>query len=279
MSSARRAVRKRRRKADGLPFYLDIRHAVESADELSPGVEALYYDQRLVRVGSDAGCECHIPDGELRDVHFLVLSESEGEHHVLCPGNGAELFLNRDLLTSETELRSGDEIRAAHWVFRFVRVYARSQKARRSDGLAVAAKGLVAAILFFEIGVVAWLPRQLRSAALWGEEIARQRTTYLVDTLRIRNDTADPRDELEKAAREVVRSELDSLARYVREHEEALTREQWAKVAQDLRAYEEVMSRLGDGTAFRPVPPVDIDGAVRAALGGDGRSMEKHDGN
>jgi len=257
-----------------LPFYLDIRHTVESADELSGDGEALYFDQRLVRVGSGAGCECRIPDSELEDVHFLIVSESEGTHHALCPGSDSELFLNRTAVTAECELRSGDEVRVGHWVFRFVRVYAHVRQARRSDALALVAKILVGAILFSEIGVVAWLPRWLRSSRLWSGEVSMQRTTYLLDGLRVQNSTSDSGGELEKSARDVIQGELDALARFIRRNDESLSRAQWEQISADLRSYQRTMKRLEDGTAFKPVPSVDVDGAVRAALGYDHKSEE-----
>jgi len=133
--------------------------------------------------------------------------------------------------------------------------------------MSTVAKALVVLILVLEVGVVVWLPRRMRLAALWEEQIARQRTVMLLDALRAENNAAAPADDMDKEARSVLRRELDALARYLRKNEEYLTRRQWRELHDDLLGYRKAMARLSEGTAFKPISRIDLDAGVRKTLG------------
>ncbi len=250
-----------------MPFQLNIRHNLRATEDLFGPSEVRSFTQAVVRVGRGEECECRIHAGELEAVHFDLLTGEGTDRVVLCPRPDTELFLNADPVAKQVDLHSGDEIRVGHWTFRFQRLRPRCRHGRRSGLLATVAKVLVAAILVGEVAMVVWLPQRLSSARLWEGQIARQRTTFLLDVLRARNNRAEVDDDLSHAARQVLRNEFSRLIRYVRSNEETLTRQQWDAILRDLRGYEKIMNDLTEGTAFSPLPEADVDGAVRRALG------------
>jgi hypothetical protein len=132
--------------------------------------------------------------------------------------------------------------------------------------MALVAQALVASILALEAGVVFWLPRQARAAAFWEKEILQQRTTWQLDHLRSINRPGVEEAELERAARLTVARELDALAVYLRQYEDSLTREEWARILTDLQGYGLVLDRLGRRQAFQPLPALDVEAGVLAVL-------------
>ena len=200
-------------------------------------------------------------------MHFVIRSSAGRSPAVLVPQSGARVFRNQQALAAEAELGSGDEIRVGHWTFRYQRVYERAQRTRQSDLLSSLAKALVAVIVLLELGIVLWFPRWMKSATVWEEAVARQRAVRLLDRLRHRTRKMQSATDLDQAAKAALTDELDSLARYVRDAEDRLSRSQWRLLFQDLTRYDTTLQRFEQGAAFKPMPLVDVDGSVRALIG------------
>ena len=250
-----------------MPFHLNIRHNTDpSADGFAPGDVRVFADG-VVRFGSGPECEWQAAAEDFAPVHFSISSRDEGKDVRVRGEAGYEVFLNREpLAPGETALLSGDEIRVGHWTFRFQRLYGRPGRARRTDLFSAGAKFLVLMILVAEAGVVFWLPRQMRAAALWPEELSRQRAKHLLDGLRTACRPAETAESLSNGARAVINQDLLRIARHVREHEDAMTSADWRQVLVDLRGYQRILDRFERGTALRAMPEVDVDLAVQHVL-------------
>ncbi len=251
-----------------MAIQLVIRDNLEGhAATFRPG-DLRTFDRPCVRIGTRAQFECVLPPASgLPDLAATLTLDPPSGEWSLTPAAGVQLFLNQEPLVVSVVLRSGDEIRVGHWTFRFHRQMVPVRYARRADLLAVAAKILVALILAVEIGVVSWLPRQVQRARLWELQIARQRTTLLLDDLRQENLRAPATTELEQAARRMVAGQLDSLALHLRRNQDRLTREQWRSFYSDLDTYRRILTLIQSGKAFPTPPPVDLDAAVHGVLG------------
>ncbi|OGV69146.1 MAG: hypothetical protein A3K19_15520 [Lentisphaerae bacterium RIFOXYB12_FULL_65_16] len=249
-----------------MPFQLHIRHNLDSAADHFAAGDVRSFDRELVRVGSSPDADVRLGEEGCQPTLFLLLSDAAGRVVRLKSDPGACVFVGQARVEDERQLASGDEIRVGHWTFRFQRVYARAGLGRRAGLMSLTARALVVFILVMEIGGVVWLPRQMRSAMLWEEEIARQRALTLLDSLRDGNRPSEQETEMERTARETVGRELDALARHVRQYEEALTRDEWGRIMADLRGYEQILNRLARRQVFQPVPPLDVEGGVTAVL-------------
>ena len=142
----------------------------------------------------------------------------------------------------------------------------RAPHAKSADILANAAKILAVLILIAEAGVVYWLPRQVRSAQQWELEIARQRTSLVMDELRATNLKAPAGSPVAVAARKYVAGQLDGLAAYVRRHQDGMTRGQWREVGEDLETYRKALEALEKEGSFAPPPALATEPALRGML-------------
>ena len=257
-----------------MSFQLHIRHNLDSAADHFAAGEVRSFDRGVVRVGSAPDADVRLGEDEGLPAHFLLLSDATRGVVCLRPEPDAPVFVGQARVEGERELASGDEIRVGHWTFRFQRVYRRTGLARRSGLMSLTARALVVFILVMEIGVVAWLPRQARSAVFWEKEILQQRTLGLLDHLRAINRPRDQETDLTRAARLTVARELDALAMYLRRYEECLTRDEWGRILADLQGYGQILDRLGRGEAFQPVPPLDVESGVTAVLKAHGALPE-----
>ena len=234
------------------------------------------FDQPIVRVGRNPDCECRLDEPELADCHFQIITDATHGSQTLRAEARCDVFINNEGLTAgELELHSGDEIRVGHWTFRFTRLYMSARRARSSDLLSLVAKVLVCMILVVEVGLVVWLPQRLQSINLWQNEVHKQRITFLLDRLRRENNDAQPRGDLEAAARQVLSSQLDHVARYVRKYESNFTRKHWQLISDDLQKYEKNMIRLRNGTAFKTIPRLSLELGVQRVIGEKGKESSQ----
>lgn len=258
-------------------FQLIIKDNLDAARDAFGTADVRRLPGAPVRVGSRTDCECVVDSEDLAPVHYtLDASDDTGRWRVTPhPQRGSPVFLNGEAICEPSVVRSGDELRVGHWTFRLQRVADRVSRARRTGLIEAAAKVLLCLTLAAETLLVAWLPHQLQSVRLWELRVAQHEATFELDRLR-RTLQREPETgvSLDDTARRLLADELDSLARFLRQEQDRLTRGQWRRVQADLLEYERVLERLRDGAAFRPVPEVDIEAGVRSIVDGRPGKME-----
>ncbi len=251
-----------------MAIQLVIRHNLEEHEAtFSPG-ELRTFEAREIRIGSLEECECAVGavGGDVLPAEVAVLRPGDGGSWRLEPVEGVPLFLNQEAVGGPCDIRSGDTVRCGHWTFRFHKAMRRAPHAKSADILANAAKSLAVLILIAEAGVVYWLPRQVRSAQQWELEIARQRTSLVMDELRATNLKAPAGSPVAVAARKYVAGQLDGLAAYVRRHQDGMTRGQWREVGEDLETYRKALEALEKEGSFAPPPALATEPALRGML-------------
>ncbi len=253
-----------------MPFTFVIRDNVkQTADDFAAG-DSRYFDQPTVVVGTSADCDCVVDNApEMAARHFAVTLGDQPDAYIFRPLEPAGLFLNNQAVGEQAmPITSGDEIRVGHLTFRFQAIHRAVPQARRADFLAFFAKILIAAILLAELLVVYWLPQRFQSEKLLAAQIQRQETVMLLDAQRLqaRKIAGEASSELARDAGKLIYAELNTLAEFVREHEQQLWPEQWQRFYAELTQMQIILNRLGRGNAFPPAPQVDVDAAVRALV-------------
>jgi hypothetical protein len=111
---------------------------------------------------------------------------------------------------------------------------------RRKDYIAHLAYILFAIIILLELLMVTWLPSQLQKEKLWDREVSLQEMIDLEDFLRryIRGDVKY-KNNWEEGEGFLAMSVLDILAKYIRDNQKTMTREQIREIYNALLKYEE----------------------------------------
>ena len=260
-----------------LAIQLVIRHNLEEHEATFVPGELRTFTEREIRIGSLEECECAVaPVGTdmLPPVTASLRCGHRGEWTV-TPGREAVLFLNQRAVTAPGPINSGDEVRCGHWIIHFHKLMRPVSHAASADFLATAAMILAAVIIAAEIGIVYWLPRQVRSAQHWELQITRQRTSLLVDELRTTNLIAAARTNADKtpvctavelAARKSIGARLDLLALYIRRNQEGMTRGHWREIGDDLHIYRQALAAMDRENLFAALPPLAAEPALRSLL-------------
>lgn len=252
-----------------VPFLLTIRHDTEAANDHFGERKVLRFATSPVRVGSSPEAECRVADETFPGRAFAIV-DSAGQLH-LEPQSAVPLLTTGEAAAAGTELLSGDELRVGQWSFVIHKIYGDPEDRRRRTGLGRLARAMMLAVLLAELGVVVWLPRQVAAAARRGHELARLRVFGQVDELRGRADrlaraeqeTADP---FAQALRWAITEDLDRRARYLRKHQYDLGPGQSQRMQQELQILAAALDRFDTGRFLQPIPPVDLEAAVRATL-------------
>jgi len=250
-----------------MAIQLVVRHNLEGHEATFLPGELFTFSMPLIRIGTRPGCECLLAeDPELPQEIGTLEKDSASGRWSLTPARGVPLFLNQSAVEDRVHVRSGDEIRCGHWTLRFHKALPEVRFARRADLLALAAKVLVVLILATEVGLLSWLPRQIQRAQLWELQIARQRTLMMVDGLRKRINPRANALPLEKLTLSCISDQVARLTLYLRENSAHLSRDQLRVIESDVRAYDTLVTRIGENRVFQPVPPLDLDAAFKNAL-------------
>jgi sensor domain CHASE-containing protein len=136
----------------------------------------------------------------------------------------------------------------------------------RRDIASVFNPALVLALLAIQAVLVLWLPRRIQASSLWETERLRQEVSYRVDVLRdeLKNAGPDP-DSVEQAAYDLLTREVRVLAEFLHEHGRDLDQSQWRSVQNTLEQFRNARRQIDEDQLLRPLPPLDLDRAVRAA--------------
>ena len=258
-----------------MAIQLVIRHNLEEHEATFVPGELRTFEGREIRIGSLEECECVVaPVGtDVLPPQTAILRRGGNGAWTLTPGRGAVLFLNQNAVAATCPINSGDEVRCGHWIFRFHKLMRPVSHAKSADLLATASMILAAVILAAEVGIVYWLPRQVRSAQHWELQITRQRTSLLVDELRATNVMAAARTNPDKtpvcstvelAARKSIGGQLDALTLYIRRNQDGMSREQWRAVSEDLEIYRQALAAMDKENLFAALPALATEPALRA---------------
>ena len=253
-----------------MAFLLTIRHNLEAAKDHFARDVVTSFDAPLVRVGGDPDCEQRVPDEAFPPVAFAIAAT--GTKLAFQAAGAGTILLNGKPAENGQELLSGDELRLEHWTFRVHKDYGEAGNPRRRTGLATLARLLVVLVLLAELSIVVWLPRQVQSAALRGLSLTRLRASALLDSLRNRVATVEGQeanteaDQIRLAALRAVNEDLQRRAHYFRRHGNRLSAVQCRSMYSELESLADLLDHLETGDLFQPIPPVNIDAAVRAAL-------------
>ncbi len=258
-----------------MAIQLVIRHNLEEHEATFVPGELRTFEEREIRIGSLEECACTVTPVGTDMLPPVAAALRCGNHGawMLIPERGVALFLNQKAVSAPCPINSGDEVRCGHWIIHFHKLMRPVPYAKSADFLATAAMVLAAVILIAEIGIVYWLPRQVRSAQHWELQITRQRVCLLVDELRITNVLAAARTNpdktpvsstIELAARKSIGAQLDLLALYVRRNQDDMTRGQWRAVGEDLDIYRQALAAMDKENLFAALPPVATEPALRS---------------
>jgi len=139
----------------------------------------------------------------------------------------------------------------------------RVKKRRR---LALFSQILLGLIIVAELVAALWLPLHLRDVRLWHFELARHQTTMHLDRLRTNLWRFHADSPEENQLKTLLLAELNRMARYLRTAQEFLDAAQWRRFQDDLDRLDAVATRLFEHGAAPPLPEIDVEAAVRAAL-------------
>jgi len=114
---------------------------------------------------------------------------------------------------------------------------------RAADPVARIVAVLFAAVIVLEVMLATWLPRRLRTERLWGREIAAQELLDQMDWLRSHLRSLKNLDRWQRGEVELSLVCLDEVARYLRDHQDQLSREQLRLLREDLSGFESAYAK------------------------------------
>ena len=131
---------------------------------------------------------------------------------------------------------------------------------RRKDYVSHLAIILFVVIIVMEFFLVTWLPAQLRSEKLWDRQVAFQEMVDLEDLLR-RNIqwSLKYKNKWQEGEAYMVLNSLDVLAKYIRQYQENLTREQIQELYTTLTKFETYYKKWEKGTFYITFEEIKIE--------------------
>lgn len=255
-----------------MAFQLHIRQNLDSArDHFGPG-EVRRFEGGSVRVGADPACECRIDAADFAPCHLLLRAVARGQERVTaCPQEGAVAYLNGDLLTAPAVLRSGDELRVAHWTLRFQSLHEAAGRNRPFNLMSGMAKAAVAVVLCLEVAVVMWLPRRMREVAMWATQVEQHRMVDLLERLRRTCRDTPPSGDFDRALRREIAQELQARADYVVQYGNRLGPERTRLLVDELTGFDGILKALAKKELPPALPGIELDAGVRALLDAERR--------
>lgn len=138
---------------------------------------------------------------------------------------------------------------------------------RRKDYVAHLAIILFCTIMVLELLLVTWLPAQLRSEKLWDRQVAFQETVDLEDFLRrfIRGGIKF-HNKWEEGEAFMVLDCLDVYAKYIRDNQEDMTREQIQEVYATLTKFEMHYKNWDKGSYYIAFEDIEIEPVLSQQL-------------
>lgn len=166
-------------------------------------------------------------------------------------------------------LRNGDEIRISDYTVRFLIELESVITHDRNVGLlSKAVPTMLGIVVFIELLLVLGLTQRLARSEGLGREVARARTVSDVDDLRGRI-AAWPQEQRSTESvltLELISGELDMMAHYIRQHNDALTDTQVSELARDLESFHNILDRLASGVLYPKPEVIETEPALRQLL-------------
>ncbi|OVE80728.1 hypothetical protein BVY04_05150 [bacterium M21] len=232
------------RTAHEFPECRAVAGSVENADLKLDGLAELSFvidrdpDDRLVIIRKDPSLRIHM-DGE-------------------------------DLIVHEHPIRNGDVFLINDYEVFVCAEFDRAPQNPRGNWVTLTTVVLMIAIFFFEIGVLTWLPRQIRRRELWGSEVLRQETIHLLDQVRgsVKHMASKENEQrpLLKGTANLYKVETDRMAQYLRKHQHHMTVEQLMRFKQDLDRLHEQIGLLAQGKLVPPARKLEIDRVIEQEI-------------
>lgn len=221
--------------------------------------------ERLPATAGGDGCDCVLPGA---DGVLFTLAEDGSDKVTLQPAPGAEVHINGAPCPSPGQLlRSGDGVTAGTAHLRYYTLRKLEKPSLASLFLARLTKTLVALFLMAQLWVLFILPSQIHDNRFWERAIDKQRISSLLDQLRREVTKLEAPEAGQKALQAALLAELDARVRYLRQHEDRMTRSQRRAMLEDLRHIQRLTERLPAGQIMPPLPPLQTDQAIRAITG------------
>ncbi len=268
-------------RTQGLSFQLIIRHNIRHEAASFTGAEVAVFESGAATVGTHESCECQVLDSEEEEadsVWFRVEPRESG--FVLARETVSEIYLNNQpVARPETELSSGDVIRVGHWTFCFQKRHPRARFAKSADWPVYACKTTVGLLVILQLILALWPTGRLRYEGIVGRQIAEEQTILMVDQVRRHINSLNGGGQsltARNALIQVLGGEIDQMANYMRRHREAIPREKWQRLREDLDMHQELVDDLDRGDLPIAVPELETNAAL-LALTEDRTSADEED--
>lgn len=138
---------------------------------------------------------------------------------------------------------------------------------RKKDYVTVFALFLFALLIVFQIALVTWVPRHMRSETLMEREIAYQELVGLLDELRPEVEAARKIESVSDSEVLLAKNALDIIANYMRENGEHMDRDQIRDIYRTLNGYEKILNHWKKlKTGYVNQEKLDVSASINAAI-------------
>lgn len=118
---------------------------------------------------------------------------------------------------------------------------------RKKDFITVIGICLFCLVVLFELYLVIWVPVQLKTRSLLEKDVAKQEMISLADNLRDNLNGIKTKDHFQEGEITLAKSVIDSLAAYIRENQDFLSREQIRDLDNILSRYSALAQNWKEG--------------------------------
>ena len=261
-----------------MAFKLVIKDNLKhSADDFSTG-DVRHFSESSITVGSTSDCDCELASAEDINEHHFTISEKEDGTYQVKPTGGETIYVNYEPVNEFRDLASGDEIRVGHYTFRFQREHRRARPARRADIFAISAKVIIVCLLAIEVFFVYWLPSQIQSKEVLSSMITQQKTVMLLDKARnnVRPSEIQDKNRQNTYALQLIQSELDALARFIRNNEKSISQNEWHRLNNNIKKLASLTAEINQNAIFKPLPEPHLEAGIRGLLEKHSKESSNH---
>ena len=209
--------------------------------------------------------------GQDVDVDFdnEITIRQEGEKLFLRTQNDCNVD-DHIMKEGEIEIFSGSVVKSFDLSFSVIKKFELPKVTQKPDVLALFAKILIVFVLIVQVFVAIWLPQRLRQGNLFADEIAYQKTTALMDDVRISTwkylDDLEGKPELLTPLVKEINSILDEKAWEIRSKRSNISREYMDQLYTELLSYKKAMNMIKNNFLTDKLPEVDKEALLKTIL-------------